>query len=109
MPYDLRYQVSGFVMKIEQHFPLMQGEIVRISGTDAVIRLGQARSVSPGTRFVALQTEGRRDIRSGRVRQFEDRFVQLAVRRPGRGSILADIVPADAKHVLQEGDFAYAR
>jgi hypothetical protein len=102
--------VEGLVMKVEQHYPLLMGDITEVSGRTATIGLGARDGLASRSHFIVVHTpDGERDVRAGRVCRAENRFVELVTRRVDEQSGLADILPPSAGGAVKEGDYVYAR
>ena len=107
---DLRRQVEGLVLKIKQRFPLVFGEVVDVSGGDAIINVGREQGISAGARFVVLQAAGEAEGSLGRrVRTFNGTCVELDVHRALAAAGRARILPPGAKNLVRKGDGVYAR
>jgi len=106
---DLPYQVDGLVMKIEQRFPLLTGDVSDVSGRTAVISIGSDDGLCPNARFVVARNPAARDIHAGKVRRFGKGFVELRTKRVGRRTGTVKILPGSARDSVKEGDYVYAR
>jgi tetratricopeptide (TPR) repeat protein len=107
---ELEYQVGGLVMKIEQRFPLVDGDIVEAAGGKATLNIGAAHGVIAGTRFVVVRRmPGSPDVRAGQVFRVEGRPVELWMNQVRRAAGVATVVPPSAAGAVREGDHAYAR
>jgi len=107
---DLTYQVAGLVMKIEQRFPLISGDIVRVSGHRATLNVGASSGLTPDTRFIVVSSSRTAPtMRSGRVCKTGGKFVELRMKKLKNDTGAAEIVPASARSNIKEGDYVYAR
>ncbi len=105
---DLPYQISGLVMKIEQHFPLAEGRIVDARGGQATIDVGAAGGVRVGTRFVAIQPETAGEG-AGSVCKSGEQVVELKVSRVEKDKSRAQVLPPEAGGLLAAGLQVYTR
>lgn len=107
---DLPYQLAGLVMKVEQRFPLMSADILRVSGRTATVNVGASSGLTRDTRFIVVNRSGTSPaMRAGRVCKTDGKLVELRIRKLKGDTGAAEIVPASAKISVKEGDYVYAR
>lgn len=107
---ELAYQAQGLVLKIKQRLPLVDGQVVRISGGRAVVNVGAIRGVSSASRFVVAEPGAAGAPReSARVVREGGRFVQLAVADLEAESTVALVLPPEAAGRVKAGDLVFAR
>jgi len=107
---DLAFQAEGLVMKIKQRLPLMDGQVVKVSGGRALVNVGALRGVSSASRFVVAHPPAAGAPREAAVVvRTGERFVQLAVADLQAESAAALVLPAEAIGQVQAGDLIYAR
>lgn len=107
---DLSYQISGLVMKIEQRFPLISADILRVSGRTATLNVGTDSGLTPDTRFIVVNRSGKSQaMRSGRVCKADGKLVELRIRKLKGDTGAAEIIPASARSSVKEGDYVYAK
>jgi hypothetical protein len=107
---DRQFFVSGLARKVEQEFPFVQGRVETVTGNDVVINVGSENGVARGMKFVVLEHTSEDDtISDVDVRFFNQKWVQLSVKRTNPKKGTASVVPGSAKDVVQKGDFIVSR
>ena len=103
---DLAYRLAGLVMKIEQKFPLINGNIISLSNDKAIVGVGLRDGVRPGTTFIVADAgEGS----AGEVKKVDTTPVELIVSKIEKDQSTARIDPKGARDAVQAGDYIYAR
>ncbi len=107
---DMEYQLSGLMMKIERHFPLVSGKIVDCAPGNVAINVGYEQGVRAGTRFVVVKP-GKADapLASGAVCRTGDDVVELNVVTVSRRTGQARVLPKHGAGAVKSGDMIYAR
>lgn len=103
---QLRRQISGLVMKIEQDFPLIQA---RLTEKDKALSIdvGSGQGVQEGTRFLVIHTDG--TFEEGQVLKDENRPVELVISEVEPRSANGILIPGSAKRSVQPGDYVFTR
>lgn len=99
-------QIPGFVLKLEQAFPLVGAHVTGVRGAEAVIDAGAEEGLRSGTRFLIVQrtAEGAEEAMEDVLEGVQLRLERVAARR-GTGVVL----PAAAASRVRTGDYVYAR
>ena len=107
---DLDYQVSGLVMKIEQGFPLIKGEVLRSGGSKATLNVGYEQGAAVGSRFIVVRPDPEtQSMAAGEVCKVEGRPVEMSLERVRKDSGIARVFPSSAAASIKEGYYVYAR
>ena len=101
--------VAGLVLKVEQGFPLITGEVLRCQGARATLNVGRLDGATENSRFLVVKAADGGGITGGQVCKAADRPVQLQVERIQQSTSTARILPAGADAIVKEGDYVYAR
>jgi len=107
---DMEYQLSGLMMKIERHFPLVSGRIVDCSSGNVAIDVGYEQGVRAGTRFVVVRPgDADAPLESGSVCRAGEDVIELDVVTVSRKTGRARILPKHGAETVKAGDRIYAR
>ena len=106
---DLRQQVAGLVMKIEQRFPLLTGRVLDVQGKRAKVELGDVDLLPTGLKLLVVESAATGSIRSGSVVHHDGAPVQLSLSRLRRGIGAADVIPSAAAASIAEGYHVFTR
>jgi len=101
--------VAGLILKVQQGFPLVSGEVLRSQGARVTLNIGRADGVTEHSRFLVIRAPSAARLAEGRLALIGERPVQAEIERLQPNSSLARIVPPDADALVKEGDYVYAR
>ncbi len=101
--------VAGLILKVQQGFPLVSGEVLRSQGARVTLNIGRADGVTEHSRFLVIRAPSAARLAEGRLALIGERPVQAEIERLQSNSSLARIVPPDADALVKEGDYVYAR
>ena len=101
--------VAGLILKVQQGFPLVSGEVLRSQGARVTLNIGRADGVTEHSRFLVIRAPSAARLAEGRLALIGERPVQAEIERLQSNSSFARIVPPDADALVKEGDYVYAR
>lgn len=101
--------VAGLILKVQQAFPLVSGEVLRSQGTRVTLNIGRADGVTENSRFLVVRAPTAARLAEGRLALIGARPVEAEIERLQQNSSLARIVPSEADALVKEGDYVYAR
>lgn len=100
----LQEQISGLILKIEQHFPIVQARIIN-QREKITIDAGRKTGVWEGARFLVVRSNG--SFREGRVVKSDGRPVELKISEV-ESENAQGIITAQSG-VTQPGDYVFTR
>jgi len=101
----LQRQAGGLALKVEQHFPLLEGEVLQVSGKTVRLSLGSSDGVRPGMKFL-LAWDPKNPEHVGEVKEVGGSFVQVVVTQTQSEQSVAKL---QLKADVSKGDVVYAR
>jgi hypothetical protein len=101
--------VAGLVLKVEQGFPLVTGEVLRCQGSRVTLNVGRQDGATEKSRFLVVSASEKEGIASGQVCKAEGRPVQLQLERVQPNTSTARIIPSAADAIVKEGYYVYTR
>ena len=101
--------LGGLVMKIEQRFPLVEGEILGVEGGTVTLNVGAKEGVRTGMQFIVIEPGAEQDMESGEIRYLDDAPVELVADRVRGPKTVARILPGSAGRQVRKGDFVHTR
>ncbi|MEE9367420.1 MAG: hypothetical protein V3V05_01010 [Pontiella sp.] len=104
--HHLPNQLSGLVMKLEQHFPLIQA-CLQQQDRRLVIDAGAMKGAQKGMRFLVIRSSG--TFEQGRVILTENRPVELIISEVESARAQVIVPNGQSKHTAQPGDFVFSR
>ncbi|HBA85427.1 MAG TPA: hypothetical protein DCZ95_15175 [Verrucomicrobia bacterium] len=99
---DLRYQLDGLVMKLEQFFPVTEAHITAADHQRATLSAGAREGIRKGSRFLIVND-------GGKVAREGEQPIELRVESAQRDSSRARIRPAQAYRQVTVDNRVYAR
>ncbi len=105
-PQHLPQQISGLIMKIEQHFPLIQAE-VRKQSRQLVIDAGEKSGAQKGMRFLIIRSEGA--FEQGRVIHSGKRPAELIISKVESANAQVIIPRGQTRDSVRSGDYVFSR
>jgi len=102
----LPQQINGLVMKIEQHFPLIQAS-VRQKDNHFLINAGAEQGAESGMRFIVIRSEG--DFEQGRVVRTGNQPAELVISKVESTSARVIMPKGQIKNSVRAGDFVFSR
>jgi hypothetical protein len=99
---DLRYQLDGLIMKVEQFFPVTEARITAMEGRLATLNAGSKEGIREGSKFLIVQD-------GGEVAREGDQPIELRVESTQRDSSRAYIRPVQASRQVAVDNRVYAR
>ena len=107
---ELSRQIAGLVMKIENGFPLVDGQVVDTGRGKATIDRGKTHGVRPHSRFLVIeQTDGPPESAPGTVCKSGSDFVELNAYRVETDNSATRVEPSSANRLIKHGHPVYAR
>lgn len=106
---NLDEAVAGLVLKVEQGFPLITGEVLRREGAKVTLNIGQADGAAAKSRFLVLQPPAAGGLTDAQVCKVDGQLVQLRLERVQQSTSTARIIPSGSDSVVKEGDHVYTR
>jgi hypothetical protein len=97
--------VGGLILKVEQGFPLVTGEVLRCQGARVTLNVGRQEGASEKSRFLVFNAAGA----DGSLCKTEERPVELQIERVQQNTSTARIVPSAADAIVKEGYYVYTR
>jgi hypothetical protein len=101
--------VAGLILKIEQGFPLMTGEVLQRQGSRVTLNVGRADGAAEKSRFLVLQTPEAEAESASQVCKVGEQFVQLQLERVQQNTSTARIIPSGTDAIVKEGYHVYTR
>jgi hypothetical protein len=101
--------VAGLILKVEQGFPLVSGEVLRCQGLRVTLNVGRQDGASDKCRFLVFNAAGADGLADGRLCKAEGLPVELQVERVQLNTSTARIVPSAADALVKEGYHVYTR
>lgn len=106
---DLSYCLAGWARKLEQQFPLLDGQIVEKKQRDLGIDLGSDDGLRSGLRFLVLRPQDTNDMDSSTVLIRDHKPLELLVSQTGPAAAIGTLNFPEAMKDIQKGDLIYAR
>lgn len=101
--------VAGLVLKIEQGFPLITGEVLRRQGSHVTLNVGRQDGASESSRFLVISAADSVGDAGGQVCKAEGQPVQLKMERVQQNTSTARITHSAAEAIVKEGYHVYTR
>jgi len=101
--------VAGLILKVEQGFPLITGEILRREGARVTLNIGRSDGATENSRFLVIERAGEDVIAEGRLCKADGRPVQLQLEKIQQNTSTARIIPSAADAIVKEGYYVYTR
>ena len=101
--------VAGLVLKVEQGFPLITGEVLKCQGARVTLNVGAQYGATANSRFLVVKSTECGDLAGGQVCRITGQAVQLQVERVQHNTSTARILPAGADVIVKEGYYVYTR
>ena len=101
--------VAGLVLKVQQGFPLVSGEVVKHQGALVTLNVGSEGGVTENSRFYVIDAQKEEEVKRGRVCRIEQQPVQLQIVGIRQNTSTARIIPSEAIDIVKEGYYVYTR
>ncbi len=101
--------VGGLVLKVQQGFPLITGEVLRCQGSRVTLNVGRQDGASEKCQFIVCEAVGGGGLAAGRVCRAEDRPVQVKIEKVQQNTSTARVIPSSADALVKEGHYVYTR
>jgi hypothetical protein len=101
--------VAGLVLKVEQGFPLVTGEVLRRQGSQVTLNIGRQDGATENSRFLVIAAPDGDAAAGGQVCKVEGRPVQLLMDRIQQNTSTARVIPSAADASVKEGYHVYTR
>jgi len=101
--------VAGLVLKVQQGFPLVSGEVLKHQGALVTLNVGRESGVTENSRFLVVGTQDEAEVTHGRVCKLEHQPVQLQIVGIQKNTSTARIIPSEANNIVKEGYYVYTR
>lgn len=106
---NLEETVGGLVLKVQQGFPLITGEVLRCEGSRLTLNVGRQDGASEKSQFIVYEAVGEDGLTGGRVCKAEDTPVRLQVEKIQQNTSTARVIPSSADELVKEGHYVYTR
>lgn len=107
--FSLDDAVAGLVLKVQQGFPLVTGEVLRRQGSLVTLNVGRQEGATENSRFVVINATAAENLAEGQVCKKEGKAIQLQIERVQQNTSSARIVPSAADAIVKEGYYVYTR
>jgi len=101
--------VAGLVLKVQQGFPLVSGEVLKHQGALVTLNVGSEGGVTENSRFLVVGPKDEAEVTRGRVCKLEHQPVQLQIVSIQQNTSQARIIPSAANDIVKEGYYVYTR
>jgi len=101
--------VAGLVLKVQQGFPLITGEVLRRQGTHVTLNVGRQEGTTENSRFLVISASSAKSITDGQVCKAEGQAIQLQIESVQQNTSTARIIPPAADAIVKEGYYVYTR
>lgn len=101
--------VAGLVLKVEQGFPLITGEVLRRDGARVTLNVGRMDGATENSRFLVFEGAAAAGAADGQLCKAEGKPVQLQLERIQQNTSTARIIPSAADAIVKEGYYVYTR
>ena len=101
--------VAGLVLKVQQGFPLITGEVLRRQGTRVTLNVGRQEGTTENSRFLVISVPPSKSITDGQVCKTEGQAIQLQIEKVQQNTSTARIIPPAADVIVKEGYYVYTR
>jgi len=101
--------VAGLVLKVEQGFPLITGEVLRRQGAHVTLNVGRQDGATENSRFLVISADAGDGGSGGQVCKAGGQPVSLQIERIQQNTSTARIVPSAADAIVKEGYHVYTR
>lgn len=101
--------VGGLVLKVEQGFPLITGEVLRCEGARVTLSVGRAEGAAEKSSFLVVEKQREGDDEECQVCKQDGQLVKLQVERVQQNTSTARVIPKGAGAIVKEGCHVYTR
>jgi len=101
--------VAGLILKVQQGFPLITGEVLRRQGTHVTLNVGRKEGTTENSRFIVISATAAENLAEGKICTKEGQAIQLQIERVQQNTSSARIVPSAADAIVKEGYYVYTR
>ena len=101
--------VAGLVLKVQQGFPMVSGEVLKREGRLVTLNVGRKGGVTENSRFLVVGTKDEAEEERGSVCKHEQKPVQLQIVGIQQNTSTARIIPSEANDIVREGYYVYTR
>jgi hypothetical protein len=105
-PAELPQQLSGLVMKLEQHFPVIRGSVI-ITENQLLIDSGATAGVQKGMRLLLVRSPD--TFEKGQLVVDENRPVELVISKVETESAEVILAKRYTEGLVRPGDYVYSR
>ena len=102
-------RVQALVDKIERHYPVLTGNVVRLAGNRAALNIGEDSGLTGWARFLVIEPGSDGSLRRGSIRAQGDQWLELQVVDLDARSAMGALRPRGTARFVEKGDYVYAR